>query len=115
MIRTNALECPMRWTAGAHVVFCVHLEEAGQWSCSTMPGRCWCLKLVPTSAAVEQDGKRRRVCGADGLMWPTAFIKVVSAFQLMSIGYDAVSEPCLPPGTTMFAQVPPCTNFQELP
>src|SRR5258706_4611274 len=26
-----------------------------------------------------------------------------------------VSEPFLPPGTTMFVQVPPCTNFQALP
>src|SRR5271170_3362860 len=29
MIRTNALKRPMRWTTGAHVVFCVHLKEAG--------------------------------------------------------------------------------------
>src|SRR5580692_9858436 len=26
-----------------------------------------------------------------------------------------LSEPCLPPGTSMLAQVPPCTNFHELP
>jgi hypothetical protein len=35
----------------------------------------------------------------------------------MSWGYDdkGVGEPCFPPGTTMLTQVPPRTNFQELP
>ena len=118
MVAAYRLERPVRRTACAHVVLGVDLEEAARLRPREDRLQMLRLEACPgrsrRSAAPESEAER---CPARDVRlglssWSSPFSGRWRAASYWI--YIAVSEPCLPFGTSIEAQVPPWTNFHEL-
>src|SRR3984957_17730686 len=108
----------MRWPTSAHVIFGVNFEEATPAAFGTDFGQVLVLEAGPGEAVdrqyrkAERNGHTRRRFGrCVHVIAPLSFL-VRRVLRSCQIG---LSEPCLPFGSSMLAQVPPWTNFQALP
>src|SRR5271166_2463615 len=118
MVAADGFERAMRRAAAAHVVLGVNLEKAAR-----LPPRDDRLQVLGLEACPGQsrDRMRRkarlkgcplRICGQVSVHRGPRFPALACRRWL---DYMAVREPCLPFGSSIDAQVPPWTNFHELP
>src|SRR5216683_7150592 len=118
IVASHGFEGAMRRSARAHVVLGMNFEEATPLALGANRSQMFVLEAGPGEAAdrqrrkAEGNGRTRRRFGRCFHVVPP-----LSATRLPCCSTDqtGLSEPVLPFGSWMLAQVPPCTNFHALP
>src|SRR5271165_4882101 len=118
IVAVEDFERAMRRAARAHIVFGVNLEETARLRPREDRSQVLGLEACPG----QSRDRMRRKAGLKG--FPLRDCGQVShdgrpvfrpSLADVALAYMAVREPCLPFGSSIDAQVPPWTNFHELP
>src|ERR1700756_1121642 len=117
MIAAYGLERAMRGAAGAHIVLGMDFEEAmlrtfGEDRRKVLMLEACSREPTDPRRKAERHGRRLVAPGRRGHSAPPLSVVPMGWPQPRQIG---LSEPCLPFGSSMLAQVPPWTNFHALP